>query len=61
MRCMPWPLAVFCWLDDISHARHRDGSEATRLACRAHDRVMTAWWHLLPRSEAKFDRRVAAE
>ena len=46
MRCMPWPLAVLCWLDDRWHEHHDDGPEAWRLSCRAHDRVMRVWLRL---------------
>ena len=42
-RCMPWPLAVFCWADNISHDRHGDGPEVSRPGCRIHDAVLAAW------------------
>jgi hypothetical protein len=54
---MPWPLALACLIDDAGHERNRDGGESARLACRAHDAVMIAWWKLLPRSERRFNRR----
>jgi hypothetical protein len=56
-RCMPWPLAVFCLLDNGTHDWHGDGPEAGRLACRAHDRVMLTWRRLMPRSESRFNRK----
>jgi hypothetical protein len=40
MRCMPWPLAVLCWLDN----RKGPHDETAGLACRAHDTAMRFWW-----------------
>ena len=43
MRCMPWPLAVLCWLDNRGHAARGDGPEGSVLACRAHDKTLALW------------------
>lgn len=56
-RCMPWPLAAFCRLDNLS-GKHE--TEAGPL-CRAHDFVMVRWCLMFPRSEAKFMRKLLAE
>lgn len=49
---MPWPLAVLCWLDNRMH----DHAHGPGLACKAHDKVMIAWWKMLPRGESKFNK-----
>lgn len=54
MRCMPWPLAVLCWLDNL-YGPH---SETAGLFCRAHDAVMVCWWKWFPAWEARFSRRL---
>ena len=43
-RCMPWPLALLCWLDNRAHDRCGSavGDESKRL-CRAHDAALSAW------------------
>ena len=53
---MPWPLAVFCWLDN----RHGPHDDTAGLSCLVHDAVMMCWWKWFPRSEARFNRRLGA-
>jgi hypothetical protein len=53
-RCMPWPLAVLCWLDIRLHGEHTCNAG---LACRAHDSVMIWWWKAFPAAEYRFNRK----
>jgi len=53
MRCMPWPLAVLCWLDN----RKGPHDETAGMACRAHDTAMRCWWKCFPGSERRFNRK----
>ena len=52
-RCMPWPLAVLCVLDNL-HGPHQDGRGKL---CALHDMVMTWWAIRFPASEARFSAR----
>jgi hypothetical protein len=43
MRCMPWPLAVLCWLDNRAHDRRGGGPDGSDLLCQAHDGMLSLW------------------